>query len=348
MDIEYNKRKTKLSLPNKFSEFKELCIQTFYISESRSRKMNFYYVDEDNDIVNLDENSYENEDARKAKFWKLLIEEKKRKSSSNSKENKHSKKDFIAQKEALIKEAKLYKEKIFGECNRIIEIKIKQKNEEHKKDIQIIKDQYEKSLKYLDNKLKEVLNKISERFIQFYTEKSQLIEKYVIKTMSNKLGEFEDCKKLFEVNMGEIGDNINDAYINVKECIDILCDTFLKSRFYLPKYIIYDTEIENNINELQNNARFKMKIRKFSNTVINNSFLRIQSSDNEQYEDIKIDLSYIYYEETETEITFNPNISEIKKYFFNMALFNGNNIISNVAILIINVQALNSNDDLFD
>ena len=81
-------------------------------------------------------------------------------------------------------------------------------------------------MKYLDNKLKEVLNKISERFIQFYTEKSQLIEKYVIKTMSNKLGEFEDCKKLFEVNMGEIGDNINDAYINVKECIDILYDTF--------------------------------------------------------------------------------------------------------------------------
>jgi hypothetical protein len=41
--------------------------------------MNFCYVDEDNDDVKLDEDSYEGSDARKAKFWKLSIGEKKKK-----------------------------------------------------------------------------------------------------------------------------------------------------------------------------------------------------------------------------------------------------------------------------
>ena len=306
MDIEYNKIKTKLSLPEKFSEFKKLCIQKFYISELRSQKMIFYYVDEDNDNVNLDENSYKNEDARKAKFWKLLIEENKRKISSNSTKKDHSKKEFIAQKEALMEEAKLYKEKIFGECSKIIEIKIKQKNEEHKKDIQTIKDAYAKCLKdfknLVDNKIKELIDKISENTMEVYMEKSKYINKKFMEIISKKLGEFEDYKKDLEVNMGEIGNNINDTYINVKECCDIFQDIILNPLLKISNFIIFDTIIENNIDDLKNDITFEIKIRKFLNTHINNSFLRILSTDLKKYEDIKIDLSDIHKKYTEKKL----------------------------------------------
>jgi hypothetical protein len=346
MDIEYNNIKTKLSLPDKFSEFKELCFQTFYISELRSQKIHFYYVDEDNDYVNLDEKSYENEDARKAEFWKLSIGEIKKDNSSNTKKNDQSIKEFIAQKEALLQEAKLYKEKLFGECNRIIEEKIKKKNEEHKNNIQKIKDEYTKNLKefkdLVNKKTKEMLGKISENAMNVYIEKSQYIDKNVIENMSKKLGEFKESKKDFEVNISEIGNNINDTCQNVKECKEIFKDIVKESKSNFLKFIIYDANIKINSNELKNDIQFKIKIRKFEETDINNSFLRIQSSDKTYYKDIKIDLSDILKGEKEKEITFNPQIDKIKDYLFNMVLFNKNNIISNVARLTITVIEVGS------
>ena len=345
MDIEYNDIKTKLSLPDEFSEFKELCFQTFYISELRSQKIHFYYVDEDNDDVNLDEKSYEDEDARKAEFWKLSIGEIKK---DNTKKNEQSIKEFIAQKEALLQEAKLYKEKLFGECSRIIEEKIKKKNEEHKNNIQKIKDEYSKNLKefkdLVNQKTKEILGKISENAMNVYIEKSQYIDKNVIENMSNKLGEFKENKKDFEVNISEIGDNINVTSQNVKDCKEIFKDIVKESKSNFLKFIIYDANIKINSNELKNDIQFKIKIRKFEETDINNSFLRIQSSDKTYYKDIKIDLSDILKgeKEKEKEINFNPQIDKIKDYLFNMVLFNKNNIISNVARLTITVIEVGS------
>jgi hypothetical protein len=339
MDIEYNNIKTKLSLPDKFSEFKELCIQTFYISELRSQKMNFCYVDEDNDDVKLDEDSYEGSDARKAKFWKLSIGDKK-KNSSNSKKDDQSKKEFIAQKEKLIGEAKLYKEKLFGECSRIIEEKIKQKNEEHKNNIQKIKDQFEKNLKefknLVDKQTKEYLGKISENAMNVYIEKSQFIDKSVIDAMSMKLGEFEDSKKDLGINMEEIGKNLTDTTQNVKDCKEIFQDIVKESKFL--KFIINEAKITNNIIDLKNGVKFKIKIKRLGDIKTNNSFLRIQNSEDKKYEDIKIDLKEELKEEKEIEITFNPHITEIKEYLFNMVLINDKNIISNIARLIINVH----------
>lgn len=350
MDIEYNNIKTKLSLPDNFSEFKELCIQTFYISELRSQKMNFFYVDEENDDVKLDQDSYEKDDARKAKLWKLFIGENKRKKTIDTQKKEKIIKDFITKKEALIGEAKLYKEKLFDECSKIIEMKIKQKNEEHKKDIQKIKDEYAKNLKefkdLIDKKTKENLGKISDKAIKVYTEKSQYIDKSVLETMSDKLGEFKDNKKDLEVNIGEIGNNINETSQNLKECKEIFNDIVKESKSNFLKFIIYDVNIKNNINELKNGINFKIKIRKFENTDINNSFLRIQSSDKSYHEDIKIDLNDVLKEEKEKEITFNPQINDEKDYLFNMALFNKNNIISNVAKLVLNAIELGSTSDL--
>jgi len=349
MNIEYNNIKTKISLPGKFSEFKELCIKTFYISELRSQKMNLYYLDEDGDQVPLDENSYE--DARNAEFWKLVIDDKKGKNPKNSGDSQKKKQGFIAQKEKLIREAKLYKEKLFGECSRIIEDKIKQKNETHKIDIQKIKDEYAKKLKefknLIDNQVKELLGKISESTMKIYMEKSQYIDNKVIEDMSKKLGEFEDNKKDFDVNMGEMGDNINNTNQDVKECKEIFKDIVNQSKSNFLKYIINNVEIENNINALKGEINFKIKIKKFDDSDISNSFLRIKSSDKNNYEDIKIDLSDVSTEDTEKEITFNPNITEIKKHLFFMVLFNNKNIISNVSKLIINANELGSNDDLF-
>ena len=350
MDIEYNNIKTKLTLPDKFSEFKELCIQTFYISELRSLKMNFCYVDEDNDEVKLDEDSYEEDDARKAKFWKLLIGKIQNKKTIDPEKKEKSRKDFIAQKEALIGEAKLYKEKLFEECNKIIEVKIKQKNEEHKNDIQKIKDEYAKNLKefkdLVDKKTKEILGKLSENTMNVYIEKSQYIEKNVIENMSKKLGEFKESRKDFEVNIDEIGNNINDTSQNVKECKEIFQDIVKESKSNFLKFIIYDVNLENNTNDLKNGINFTIKISKFEDTDINNSFLRIQTSDKTYHEDIKIDLSDVLKEQKQKEITFNPQITKAQEYLFNMVLFNQKNIISNVARLIINVNELGSNDDL--
>ena len=349
MNIEYNNIKTKISLPSKFSEFKELCIQTFYISELRSQRMDFYYIDDENDEMHLDENSYE--DARNAEFWKLVIDDKKGKNPKNSGDSLKKKQGFITQKEELIREAKLYKEKLFEECSRIIEDKIKQKNETHKKDIQKIKDEYAKKLKdfknLVDNQVKALLGKISESTMKIYMEKSQLLDNNVIEEMSKKLGKFEDNKNDLNVNMGEIGDNINNNNQDVKECKEIFKDIVNQSKSNFLKYIIDDAEIKNNINELKNGINFKIKIKKFDNTNISNSFLRIKSLDKNNFEDIKIDLNDVSTEDTEKEITFNPKITEAKKYLFYMVLINNKNIISNLSKLVINAIELGSNDDLF-
>lgn len=348
MDIEYNNIKTKLSIPDKFSEFKELCIKTFYISELRSQKMEFFYIDEDNEYVMLDEGSYEEEDAKKAKFWKLSI---KGESTGPKKKNENSSKNILAQKKALLDEAKLYKEKLFEKCNSILEEKIKEKNEQHKNNIQKIKDEFSKNLKdfknSLDKQTKEYLGKISENALNIYMEKSKLIGKDVIDNMTKNLGEFKDDD---ELNIGEIGTNINDTNANVKDCKDLFQNIVKESQHL--KFIIDNVVITNNLNELKS-ITFKLKIRKFSEAPIENSFIRILSKEDNKYEDIKIDLNDLDKDAKEKEITFNPQISKNKNYLFVMALLNKNNnnefnIISNPSKLTINVVEIGSNNDLFE
>ena len=63
-EILYNGIKTKLSIPKSFQEFKDLCIQTFYISKQRSEKMTFKYYE-----VVINDESFGKDDCKNSKFW---------------------------------------------------------------------------------------------------------------------------------------------------------------------------------------------------------------------------------------------------------------------------------------
>ena len=65
MEIEFLNQKIKLSLPKKYSEFIELCKQTFYISEERSKNLSFSYI-ENGEETAMEEDDYANRDSLKA------------------------------------------------------------------------------------------------------------------------------------------------------------------------------------------------------------------------------------------------------------------------------------------
>jgi len=75
IEIEYFDRKTKVSLPKEYSDFIKLCKETFYLSESRSKDMSIIYYDDEEDEIPIDEDEYNNKNARNSSFWILKLNE---------------------------------------------------------------------------------------------------------------------------------------------------------------------------------------------------------------------------------------------------------------------------------
>ena len=142
MDIDYLNKKTKVTLAENYDSFLELVKKTFYVSDTRMQYLSLSYLNNDNEETIIDEDEYINDDSRKAKFWKLNIDEP----DDNDIDISSIKSELRAKKQKLIEQVKLYKENLYKECNKIIEEGIKKRNEQQKKNIKKIKDEYLKEI----------------------------------------------------------------------------------------------------------------------------------------------------------------------------------------------------------
>lgn len=358
MEMEYNNHKKKLSLPKNFSEFKELCIQTFYISKLRSEKMCFFYYDEDNDENQINDENYNSDDSLKATYWKLIIkeedEEEETESQLDSKEIEDAKRELIVKKEKLVEELKNYKKKYFEKCNEIIKTRIEEKNKIHKENIQKIKDDYINNLKEfkkeIDEQRKAILEKLSENTLNVYMEKVKLIEQGVLENMREPLKKLSsDIEEDLDVpKIKEIGENIEIMKDNINECKEVFQKKLVDSQVLMIYKIDEKIEIKKQINEL-NKLEFNLNITNLKKDKISSEkfFLEINREKGDS-ELIPIDLSDIEINHSkEKKIEFNPNIKELGEFIFKISIVLNNCQISNTSILILNVNELGSNFDLF-
>ena len=279
--ILYNDQKIKLSIPKSFQEFKELCIQTFYISKKRSENMIFQYYDENNNQVTVNDKTFGKDECKKSKLWKLSINEDL--NGGDTEELEKIKQECIYRKSEMLREAQLYKQKLFEECKKIIEFKIKEQNEKYQEDLKKIKENYNNSLKNfkseVDNQTNNCLGEILKNVMNKYLEKVKLVDEGIKSKLNEKIDELiVDATKSFEdINLKEkaIGiliehfkTNLNaitkDKIENLPFLIDdiIIKDVDSLNENFSIKFNVFNQNAENNKDEfyLEITPKFKSKL----------------------------------------------------------------------------------------
>ena len=335
-EILYNNQKTILSIPQSFQEFKELCIQTFYISKQRSENMVFKYYDEDKDEVIINSESFGKDDCKKSKFWILSIDD-------NNEDLEKIKKECLSRKSKMLKEANLYKQKLLEECKPIIESKINEKNKQHQDDLKKAKENYVNSLKefksLIDQNTKNILAKISEKIMSKYLENVKKVDEGVKSQLNEKLAELiEYSKKSFdETDMRKIGIIINQF----KESLDAIS----KGKEELP--VLIEDEIIKNVDSF--NEKFSISINVLNQSVENtNDEFELEITPDDK---IKLDLSGLPKGEFKLiPINLEKKIQEFDKSFFTLKIFNKYNQISNdlkLTFQLRNPEVIGTNEDMF-
>ena len=322
-EILYNDTKTKLAIPQSFQEFKELCIQTFFISKQRSEKMVFKYYDEDNDEVIFNAESFGKDECKNSKLWKLSIMEDSSGGSFDVEELEKIKKECIYKKSEMLREAKLYKQKLLEECKSIIENKIKEKNKQHQENLKEAKENYVNCLKEFKNKIdeqtKSILGQISERAIKKYLENVKIVDEEVKRQLNEKIPDLvEYSKKSFEeINIRRIGILINQFKSNL--------DEISKGKGVFYPFLIED-EIIKDIDSL--NERFSIDINVLNQNAENtNDEFELEITPDDK---TKIDLSNIQKGEFNLiSINLDKTIHEFDKNSFTLKIINKNTQISN-------------------
>jgi len=342
-EIRYNDTKTKLAIPQTFQEFKELCIQTFYISKQRSESMVFKYIDEGNDEIIINDKSFGKNDCKNSKFWKLEIMEDSYGGSSDAEELEKIKKECISKKSEMLMEAKLYKQKLLEECKLIIENKIKEKNKQHQDDLKMAKENYVNSLKELKSKIdeqtKKLIEKISERVINKYLENVKKVDDGIKNQLNEKIDELVNySKKEFdEANIRRIGLLINQFKYNLEEI------SKGKGKFY--PFLIED-KITKEIDSPNEKFSIDFNVLNQSDENIKDEYeLEITPNDK-----VKIDLSDIEKGEIKLKsINLNKTLHELDKNSFTLKIMNKNTQVSNelkLTFKLKNPGIIGTNEDL--
>ena len=175
IEIDYCNRKTKVNLPEKYSDFLQLCKDTFYISDEKSKTMYFIYYDKESEENQIDQDEYSKECCRNADFWKLKFDDDEEEDENDDNNNIQSvKEELISQNKEIIEKTNQFKKELYENSLKKLKDEIKKKNEKYKKDVQEIKEAYINSLtelkKLCEENKKKSLEKISEKIIEIYKE----------------------------------------------------------------------------------------------------------------------------------------------------------------------------------
>lgn len=345
MEIDYLNRKTKVTLPEKYSDFLELCKQTFYISESRSQNMFFYYYEEEVEIP-IDEEEYKNPDSRKSECWKLVIEEEEDDIVGidlNQLEN-----ELKLKKNQIINQTKKFKEDLFKNLAEKVKEEIIKRNEKHQEKIQKVKDEYINNLvefrKQLNKQNEEFLNKISDTLLDVYQKNMLLIDEAVkdnIKGQMKTLG--DNCKKdLEDLDLNDIGKVNFEIKKNIQTCIDKF--NKMMNDKVINMCLISAKETKSN---LKNEIDFQLNVKNLDNKNFNGKYTLEIRKDKEKY-NVPVDLSDINpKEEKVIEVHFKPLKKKKGEHYFDLEIKENDKSISNKSKLKLTLIEIGDNDDLF-
>ena len=339
IEIDYLNRKTKVSLPEDFSDFCKLCKKTFFISDSRSNNMSFIYFDEEKNENTIEEEEYQNENVRKADYWKLIIDD-----NMNNQDEINN--QLIMKKNVYLNSVKNFKVNLLKQYNEKLEEEIKKRNEEHKKNIEKIKENYKDFLEAYKDEIKKTIKKNIndnlEKIKDLYNGKIELTNKALQEDLKSKIDKFgKECEEeLNKVKIEEIGDMIEEMKENVQTCMNEFNNAINRTR----TLIINNVEKECNCNEKE--VKFSLEItNKIKDQLKGNYILEIKNS-NDIY-NVNVDLSDINFNEKKSkEICFCPPNKKIGTIVFDLVLKENEKNISNNSKLKLKIKEIGSIDDM--
>lgn len=352
MDIDYLNKKTKVTLAENYDSFLELVKKTFYVSDTRMQYLSLSYLNNDNEEIIIDEDEYTNDDSRKAKFWKLNIDEP----DDNDIDISSIKSELRAKKQKLIEQVKLYKENLYKECNKIIEEAIKKRNEQQKKNIKKIKDEYLKEIENIkeefNSQIKSNLDSFSKNMVNLYKEKLNLIDETVKENLENGKKDLENNlkKELDDINIKEINDEIDNMKGHISNCMSTFNEKISESKMFNAICQIDENISKQNVkvNE-KSGVKFDLNIKNKIDKKLTGKYyfeLRGFEGNNKTYT-IDLTLSDIEPKENKKkQITFKPVLEKEGGYKFIGTIKEGNKIISNECILNFRYNQLGSANDM--
>ena len=352
MEIEYLNRKTKVTLPGEYDDFLELLKKTFYISDTRMQNLSLTYLDDDNEEITIDEDEYTNEDSRKAKFWKLIIEE----GEDTDIDISSIKKQLNSKKQKLIEQVKLYKENLYEECNKIIEDGIKKRNEVQQENINKIKNEYLKELenikKEFNSQIKTNLDLFSENMVNVYKTKLDLIEQTVKENIGSAKKELEKHinKDLDDINLKEIDKEIDNMKQNIDNCMKTFNEKISESKTFNAICQIDENISDSKVNvNVKNGVKFGLNIKNNLDKKLTGQYILELRGFENNYEKYEVELSLSNIDpkdKKEKQISFKPSLKKEGRYKFICTIKENNKIISNECILNFVYNSLGSTNDM--
>lgn len=349
IEIDYLNRKTKVNLPEKYSDFIELCKQTFYISKSRSENMLFYYY-EDEDKIPIEEEEYKNPDVRKCNSWELVILEEE--DNMDGVDQNQLKNELDLKKDQILSQIKKFKENLYKESAEKLKKEIIKRNEKQQKIIQEIKDEYINNLSKFREEIKEqnkdFIGNISKTLLDSYQQNMLLIDKCVkenIKSQMNQLGDY--CKKdLDEIEKSELG-QISKVNEEIKNNLKTCLEKFNKitDDKYFNLCLINANDI---ITTIKNEINFELNVKNMNDKIFDGEYM-LEITWNDKKFEVKLDLSDIKPKENKVKkVKFSPSINEKGVYYFNLEIKGKDKPISNKSKLKLTFNEAGDMDELFD
>jgi hypothetical protein len=342
IEIEYMKRKTKISLPENYEDFRNLIKKTFFITDKRLETMFVQYNDEDNDVITLDSGNY-SADARKAKILFLKEEEPSEpKGNINLDELKNQKID-------LENKIENYKKQYIEHCSKVIEEGIKKRIEDHKENKLKIKKKYLSYLNSFKEKMKteigKLIKELKEVILKTYDDNLKVVEDNKKEAIKKSIDEFKTnfSESFDKNNQEEISKQIEDLQKKINDAKFIFLEKSRESKASVGvPFIIQEKELRIQVNSINKEVKFKLNIKKRDpKKKISKAILDL-TSDSERKE-IEVKLT-----EPSINVTFTPKLLKQGDNIYEYILKENEENISNPGKLTIVYSQMGDNEDIFN
>lgn len=206
-----------------FSNYKEAIEQIrkkFKLPKSAMNNAEIWFFDEDGDRVNLDEESFNEEDAKKSKQWCVKVDP-----IGVEKNNNEIIKNILNElKVPIEKDINQYKNNLVVMCQKIMEQKMKEKDKKYEEELKKMEEEYCKELERVKNEAesetKTALDQVVEKANSIIDD---LINKYDEESKTNVGLETDKKSGIIEkiisgLNLGKIQEIQNSNLEMLKEC----------------------------------------------------------------------------------------------------------------------------------
>ena len=189
VQIDYLGRSTSLLKASTYDKFISSLVTKFFLTEEMKKGISFYYLDEDEDQIPLDNKNYD-EFLKEAKKAILIIEEK----AETDDKLDDNEENFDAKIKLIKEQVAQYKNKLNEICEKNIKDKLEEVDKKHKEELEqlgkLYKDKLEKYKNHIQEKTKEIFKEIQNQstdiLLKKLTEYNEGIEKELDQLIKNK------------------------------------------------------------------------------------------------------------------------------------------------------------------